>query len=93
MVCPLRYVLFAASAVVAVVTLWLTYYETDSKFGSELDGLTYWQIFKDFMTGGYLWKRYKDWRKPAEPAVADKPCADMAGSRESADSPKSKKDQ
>mmetsp|Transcript_16029 Transcript_16029/g.28778 ORF Transcript_16029/g.28778 Transcript_16029/m.28778 type:complete len:87 (-) Transcript_16029:164-424(-) len=77
MVCPLRYILFVVSAVVAIGSLWLLSYEYEnSKFESDLDGMTYWEIFKDFMTGGYLWKRYKDWRK--QPSTAnEKPCADV----------------
>mmetsp|Transcript_19111 Transcript_19111/g.26899 ORF Transcript_19111/g.26899 Transcript_19111/m.26899 type:complete len:85 (+) Transcript_19111:204-458(+) len=75
MVCPLRYVLFAVSAVVAVATLWVTMSETSKE--SEFEGMTTWQLVYEFMTGGYLWKRYKKWKDSKK----DGPCADMAQSR------------
>mmetsp|Transcript_23739 Transcript_23739/g.44339 ORF Transcript_23739/g.44339 Transcript_23739/m.44339 type:complete len:83 (+) Transcript_23739:94-342(+) len=78
MVCPLRYILFAASAAVALITLWLTCYETEKD--SEFDGMSSWQIFKEFMTGGYLWQKYKDWRDSKK----EKPCADLGQGEEQA---------
>mmetsp|Transcript_906 Transcript_906/g.1174 ORF Transcript_906/g.1174 Transcript_906/m.1174 type:complete len:86 (-) Transcript_906:115-372(-) len=76
MVCPLRYVLFAVSTIVAVATLWVTMSETSKE--NEFEGMSTWQLVYEFMTGGYLWKRYKKWKGSKKEV---NPCADMAQSR------------
>mmetsp|Transcript_17750 Transcript_17750/g.26595 ORF Transcript_17750/g.26595 Transcript_17750/m.26595 type:complete len:90 (-) Transcript_17750:140-409(-) len=77
MVCPLRYVVFALSAALALATLWWSY-DTEGTVETGFEGMTTWQVIKDFLTGGYLWRRYKLWKSSQK---KESPRADLGHSR------------
>ncbi len=74
----------------------MTWAEEDSineDYGTGLDGMSYWQVIKEFMTGSYLLKRWRRWRGIPEPAA--KGASKVAGKEDIAkDKPqgKAKKD-
>ncbi|GAB5368311.1 hypothetical protein AAMO2058_001308600 [Amorphochlora amoebiformis] len=74
MVCPMRYVLFAVSlAIFALV------YYSDSTTETGVENLSWWETTRDFLTGRYLWEKYKSWKANANAAA---PEADMAESKD-----------
>eukprot|EP00467_Chlorarachnion_reptans_P014672 CAMPEP_0114512216 /NCGR_PEP_ID=MMETSP0109-20121206/14846_1 /TAXON_ID=29199 /ORGANISM="Chlorarachnion reptans, Strain CCCM449" /LENGTH=68 /DNA_ID=CAMNT_0001691863 /DNA_START=305 /DNA_END=511 /DNA_ORIENTATION=+ len=56
--------------------------ETSDK-DTELEGMTYWQIFYEFMTGGYLWRKFKEWKGEK----IEEPSADIGQSKDSETAP------
>jgi len=67
MVCPLRFVLVGASAIVAILAVAYTRLSTEdpkerASATSKRQEQSIWRTVLDMFTGRYLWQTYLDWR-------------------------------